>query len=96
MGHEPTRVTPQQEDHNGTYSPPRSASGGGARAGGPSGAGGAPAPPQPSGSRYSLASSMRGGGLTTQQRTALENATVAFFLQCISCHPNNQRLMAQV
>uniref|UniRef100_A0A3Q3KMW9 Dual E2 ubiquitin-conjugating enzyme/E3 ubiquitin-protein ligase BIRC6 n=1 Tax=Monopterus albus TaxID=43700 RepID=A0A3Q3KMW9_MONAL len=36
------------------------------------------------------------GGLTTQQRTALENATVAFFLQCISCHPNNQRLMAQV
>ncbi|XP_035256804.1 baculoviral IAP repeat-containing protein 6 [Anguilla anguilla] len=53
-------------------------------------------PPQPSGSRYSLASSARGGGLTTQQRTAIENATVAFFLQCISCHPNNQRLMAQV
>ncbi|KAJ8418302.1 hypothetical protein AAFF_G00140110 [Aldrovandia affinis] len=53
-------------------------------------------PPQPSGSRYSLASSSRGGGLTTQQRTAIENATVAFFLQCISCHPNNQRLMAQV
>ncbi|XP_029926712.1 baculoviral IAP repeat-containing protein 6 isoform X5 [Myripristis murdjan] len=52
--------------------------------------------PQPSGSRYSLASSGRAGGLTTQQRTALENATVAFFLQCISCHPNNQRLMAQV
>uniref|UniRef100_A0A8K9UWY4 Dual E2 ubiquitin-conjugating enzyme/E3 ubiquitin-protein ligase BIRC6 n=1 Tax=Oncorhynchus mykiss TaxID=8022 RepID=A0A8K9UWY4_ONCMY len=41
------------------------------------------------------ASSSRGSGLTTQQRTAIENATVAFFLQCISCHPNNQRLMAQ-
>lgn len=52
--------------------------------------------PQASGSRYSLASSMQAGGLTTQQRTALENTTVAFFLQCISCHPNNQRLMAQV
>lgn len=51
---------------------------------------------QPSGSRFSLASSGQAGGLTTQQRTALENATVAFFLQCISCHPNNQRLMAQV
>uniref|UniRef100_A0A6Q2XZ15 Dual E2 ubiquitin-conjugating enzyme/E3 ubiquitin-protein ligase BIRC6 n=1 Tax=Esox lucius TaxID=8010 RepID=A0A6Q2XZ15_ESOLU len=50
----------------------------------------------PSGSRYSLASSARGSGFTTQQRTAIENATVAFFLQCISCHPNNQRLMAQV
>ncbi|XP_055083393.1 baculoviral IAP repeat-containing protein 6 isoform X2 [Periophthalmus magnuspinnatus] len=48
------------------------------------------------GSRFSLASSAQNGGLTTQQRTALENATVAFFLQCISCHPNNQRLMAQV
>uniref|UniRef100_A0A3Q2XNE1 Baculoviral IAP repeat containing 6 n=1 Tax=Hippocampus comes TaxID=109280 RepID=A0A3Q2XNE1_HIPCM len=48
------------------------------------------------GSRFSLASSGQSGGLTTQQRTALENATVAFFLQCISCHPNNQRLMAQV
>lgn len=56
----------------------------------------APAQPQHSGSRYSLASSSQAGGLTTQQRTALENATVAFFLQCISCHPNNQRLMAQV
>lgn len=57
-----------------------------------------PTPPQPqhSGSRFSLASSVQAGGLTTQQRTALENATVAFFLQCISCHPNNQRLMAQV
>lgn len=53
-------------------------------------------PLQPSGSRFSLASSGQRGGLTTQQRTALENATVAFFLQCISCHPNNQRLMAQV
>nr|XP_033791570.1 baculoviral IAP repeat-containing protein 6 isoform X2 [Geotrypetes seraphini] len=41
-------------------------------------------------------SSAVGMGLTTQQRTAVENATVAFFLQCISCHPNNQRLMAQV
>lgn len=51
---------------------------------------------QPSGSRFSLASTGQEGGLTTQQRTALENATVAFFLQCISCHPNNQRLMAQV
>uniref|UniRef100_A0A3Q4I275 Dual E2 ubiquitin-conjugating enzyme/E3 ubiquitin-protein ligase BIRC6 n=1 Tax=Neolamprologus brichardi TaxID=32507 RepID=A0A3Q4I275_NEOBR len=50
----------------------------------------------PLGSRFSLASSGQTGGLTTQQRTALENATVAFFLQCISCHPNNQRLMAQV
>ncbi|XP_019902909.2 baculoviral IAP repeat-containing protein 6 isoform X17 [Esox lucius] len=55
-----------------------------------------PPPAQPSGSRYSLASSARGSGFTTQQRTAIENATVAFFLQCISCHPNNQRLMAQV
>ncbi|KAM4590981.1 dual E2 ubiquitin-conjugating enzyme/E3 ubiquitin-protein ligase BIRC6 [Odontesthes bonariensis] len=57
-----------------------------------------PPPPQPhhSGSRFSLVSSELAGGLTTQQRTALENATVAFFLQCISCHPNNQRLMAQV
>lgn len=52
--------------------------------------------PHPLGSRFSLASSGQTGGLTTQQRTALENATVAFFLQCISCHPNNQRLMAQV
>ncbi|KAM6916345.1 dual E2 ubiquitin-conjugating enzyme/E3 ubiquitin-protein ligase BIRC6 isoform 2-T2 [Xenentodon cancila] len=56
----------------------------------------APPPTQHSGSRFSLASSVQAGGLTTQQRTALENATVAFFLQCISCHPNNQRLMAQV
>ncbi|MFT7805918.1 baculoviral IAP repeat-containing protein 6 isoform X6 [Arapaima gigas] len=54
-------------------------------------------PPQPPlSSRYTLSSSGKGGGLTTQQRTAIENATVAFFLQCISCHPNNQRLMAQV
>lgn len=52
--------------------------------------------PQSLGSRFSLASSGQTGGLTTQQRTAMENATVAFFLQCISCHPNNQRLMAQV
>lgn len=61
-----------------------------------SSAGPPPAPLQPSESRFSLASSGQTGGLTTQQRTALENATVAFFLQCISCHPNNQRLMAQV
>ncbi|NXL92489.1 BIRC6 protein, partial [Alectura lathami] len=46
--------------------------------------------------RSSLLSSTVTAGLTTQQRTAIENATVAFFLQCISCHPNNQRLMAQV
>ncbi|XP_066552631.1 baculoviral IAP repeat-containing protein 6 isoform X3 [Amia ocellicauda] len=59
-------------------------------------AGGHQANAHPSGSRYSLASSTGGNGLTTQQRTAIENATVAFFLQCISCHPNNQRLMAQV
>ncbi len=55
-----------------------------------------PSQSQPPGSRFSLASSGQTGGLSTQQRTALENATVAFFLQCISCHPNNQRLMAQV
>uniref|UniRef100_H3CIY3 Baculoviral IAP repeat containing 6 n=1 Tax=Tetraodon nigroviridis TaxID=99883 RepID=H3CIY3_TETNG len=41
-------------------------------------------------------SASAGRRLTTQQRTALENTAVAFFLQCISCHPNNQRLMAQV
>ncbi|XP_076848185.1 LOW QUALITY PROTEIN: dual E2 ubiquitin-conjugating enzyme/E3 ubiquitin-protein ligase BIRC6 [Brachyhypopomus gauderio] len=52
--------------------------------------------PQTAGTRFSLASTGRSNGLTTQQRTAIENATVAFFLQCISCHPNNQRLMAQV
>ncbi|XP_030643061.1 baculoviral IAP repeat-containing protein 6 [Chanos chanos] len=59
----------------------------------------ATAAPQASGSRFSLSTSSlpgRCGGLSTQQRTAIENATVAFFLQCISCHPNNQRLMAQV
>ncbi|KAL6101444.1 birc6 [Pungitius sinensis] len=63
-----------------------------------SGSAGRPPPSQPqaSGSRFSLSYSGQAGGLTTQQRTALENATVAFFLQCISCHPNNQRLMAQV
>ncbi|XP_041107829.1 baculoviral IAP repeat-containing protein 6-like isoform X5 [Polyodon spathula] len=58
--------------------------------------GGHQASAQPSGSRYSLTSLTSGNGLTTQQRTATENATVAFFLQCISCHPCNQRLMAQV
>ncbi|XP_054605954.2 dual E2 ubiquitin-conjugating enzyme/E3 ubiquitin-protein ligase BIRC6 isoform X4 [Nothobranchius furzeri] len=72
----------------------------GSNAGQPPGAGSAAGPPppqsQPSGSRFSLLSSGDTGGLTTQQRTALENTTVAFFLQCISCHPNNQRLMAQV
>ncbi|KFQ24273.1 Baculoviral IAP repeat-containing protein 6, partial [Merops nubicus] len=51
---------------------------------------------QQTGARSSLLSSTVTSGLTTQQRTAIENATVAFFLQCISCHPNNQRLMAQV
>ncbi|XP_028323473.1 baculoviral IAP repeat-containing protein 6 isoform X3 [Gouania willdenowi] len=59
-------------------------------------AGSAAAPPQSLGSHCSLASVEQTGSLSTQQRTALENATVAFFLQCISCHPNNQRLMAQV
>ena len=53
-------------------------------------------PVQTPGLRYSLGPVRRTGGLTTQQRTSIENATVAFFLQCISCHPNNQRLMAQV
>lgn len=49
------------------------------------------------GSRYlPPSSSTIGIGLTTQQRTAIENSTVAFFLQCISCHPYNQKLMAQV
>ncbi|XP_040523612.1 baculoviral IAP repeat-containing protein 6 isoform X10 [Gallus gallus] len=51
---------------------------------------------QQAGARSSLLSSTVTAGLTTQQRTAIENATIAFFLQCISCHPNNQRLMAQV
>ncbi|XP_053159744.1 baculoviral IAP repeat-containing protein 6 isoform X5 [Hemicordylus capensis] len=51
---------------------------------------------QQTSARPTLLSSASGTGLTTQQRTAIENATVAFFLQCISCHPNNQKLMAQV
>ncbi|XP_038601850.1 LOW QUALITY PROTEIN: baculoviral IAP repeat-containing protein 6 [Tachyglossus aculeatus] len=51
---------------------------------------------QQASARSALLSPAAGSGLTTQQRTAVENATVAFFLQCISCHPNNQRLMAQV
>lgn len=51
---------------------------------------------QQTNARCTLLTSTAGNGLTTQQRTAVENATVAFFLQCISCHPNNQRLMAQV
>ncbi|XP_071285994.1 dual E2 ubiquitin-conjugating enzyme/E3 ubiquitin-protein ligase BIRC6 isoform X5 [Agelaius tricolor] len=51
---------------------------------------------QQTSARSSSLSSTVTTGLTTQQRTAIENATVAFFLQCISCHPNNQRLMAQV
>ncbi|XP_063246756.1 baculoviral IAP repeat-containing protein 6 isoform X2 [Prinia subflava] len=51
---------------------------------------------QQTSARSGLLSSTVTTGLTTQQRTAIENATVAFFLQCISCHPNNQRLMAQV
>ncbi|XP_069464004.1 baculoviral IAP repeat-containing protein 6 isoform X2 [Ambystoma mexicanum] len=46
--------------------------------------------------KTSLLSASLGTGFTTQQRTAVENATVAFFLQCISCHPSNQILMAQV
>lgn len=77
-----------------------SASTGSGNSGQPQSAGAAAGPPPThphlSGSRFLLASSGQTGGLTTQQRTALENATVAFFLQCISCHPNNQRLMAQV
>ncbi|XP_054979503.1 baculoviral IAP repeat-containing protein 6 isoform X8 [Sorex araneus] len=52
-------------------------------------------PPQASARPASLPASAA-TGLTTQQRTAIENAAVAFFLQCISCHPNNQKLMAQV
>ncbi|XP_055983998.1 baculoviral IAP repeat-containing protein 6 isoform X2 [Sorex fumeus] len=52
-------------------------------------------PPQASARPASLPTSAP-PGLTTQQRTAIENAAVAFFLQCISCHPNNQKLMAQV
>lgn len=48
------------------------------------------------GSCFSSAAPAPSERLTTQQRTALENTAVAFFLQCISCHPNNQRLMAQV
>uniref|UniRef100_A0A7M4F7Q2 Dual E2 ubiquitin-conjugating enzyme/E3 ubiquitin-protein ligase BIRC6 n=1 Tax=Crocodylus porosus TaxID=8502 RepID=A0A7M4F7Q2_CROPO len=51
---------------------------------------------QQASARSTLLSSAAATRLTTQQRTAIENATVAFFLQCISCHPNNQRLMAQV
>ncbi|KAE8601567.1 hypothetical protein XENTR_v10013719 [Xenopus tropicalis] len=62
---------------------------------GASTAGHVTAPPHAS-SRCTLLNSNAGNGLTTQQRTAVENASVAFFLQCISCHPNNQRLMAQV
>uniref|UniRef100_A0A670XUJ7 Dual E2 ubiquitin-conjugating enzyme/E3 ubiquitin-protein ligase BIRC6 n=1 Tax=Pseudonaja textilis TaxID=8673 RepID=A0A670XUJ7_PSETE len=58
--------------------------------------GGHAAVPQQNSARPTLLTSASGTGLTTQQRTAIENATVAFFLQCISCHPNNQRLMAQV
>uniref|UniRef100_A0A8D0MRX5 Dual E2 ubiquitin-conjugating enzyme/E3 ubiquitin-protein ligase BIRC6 n=1 Tax=Sus scrofa TaxID=9823 RepID=A0A8D0MRX5_PIG len=51
---------------------------------------------QQTSARSASLSSAATSGLTTQQRTAIENATVAFFLQCISCHPNNQKLMAQV
>ncbi|XP_012868979.1 PREDICTED: baculoviral IAP repeat-containing protein 6, partial [Dipodomys ordii] len=50
---------------------------------------------QTTSARSASLSSATATGLTTQQRTAIENATVAFFLQCISCHPNNQKLMAQ-
>lgn len=52
--------------------------------------------PPPLGSCFSSAPAAQSERLTTQQRTALENTAVAFFLQCISCHPSNQRLMAQV
>ncbi|XP_033629629.1 baculoviral IAP repeat-containing protein 6-like isoform X3 [Asterias rubens] len=34
--------------------------------------------------------------MTSQQRAAIESSTIAFFTQVISCHPNNQRLLAQV
>lgn len=54
------------------------------------------AQPPPAGSCSSSAPPAQAERLSTQQRTALENTAVAFFLQCISCHPNNQRLMAQV
>uniref|UniRef100_UPI00358FA005 baculoviral IAP repeat-containing protein 6 n=1 Tax=Myxine glutinosa TaxID=7769 RepID=UPI00358FA005 len=36
------------------------------------------------------------GVLSTQGRSSIENAAVAFFAQCICCHPANQKLMAQV
>uniref|UniRef100_A0A8C4Q1J4 Dual E2 ubiquitin-conjugating enzyme/E3 ubiquitin-protein ligase BIRC6 n=1 Tax=Eptatretus burgeri TaxID=7764 RepID=A0A8C4Q1J4_EPTBU len=36
------------------------------------------------------------GVLSTQGRSSVENAAVAFFAQCICCHPANQKLMAQV
>ncbi|XP_078714316.1 dual E2 ubiquitin-conjugating enzyme/E3 ubiquitin-protein ligase BIRC6 isoform X2 [Lampetra fluviatilis] len=36
------------------------------------------------------------GVLTTQQKSSIENAAVAFFTQCICGHPSNQKLMAQV
>ncbi|ELK27335.1 Baculoviral IAP repeat-containing protein 6 [Myotis davidii] len=51
---------------------------------------------QQTSARSASLSSATTAGLTAQQRTAIENATVAFFLQCISCHPNNQKLMAQL
>uniref|UniRef100_H3CIY4 Dual E2 ubiquitin-conjugating enzyme/E3 ubiquitin-protein ligase BIRC6 n=1 Tax=Tetraodon nigroviridis TaxID=99883 RepID=H3CIY4_TETNG len=59
-------------------------------------AGSQPLGPAPPADLPPPASPAQAGRLTTQQRTALENTAVAFFLQCISCHPNNQRLMAQV
>ncbi|XP_064411867.1 baculoviral IAP repeat-containing protein 6 isoform X3 [Latimeria chalumnae] len=77
-----------------------STGGGGGGGGGCSGSNGGGGGGQPAGAQQASArsfpSSATGTGLNTQQRTAVENAAVAFFLQCISCHPNNQRLMAQV
>ncbi|XP_072169396.1 dual E2 ubiquitin-conjugating enzyme/E3 ubiquitin-protein ligase BIRC6-like [Diadema setosum] len=34
--------------------------------------------------------------LSAAQRTALEDASIAFFSSCTSCHPSNQKLLAQV
>ncbi|XP_038074812.1 baculoviral IAP repeat-containing protein 6-like [Patiria miniata] len=34
--------------------------------------------------------------MTSQQRAAIESSTITFFTRVISCHPANQRLLAQV
>ena len=34
--------------------------------------------------------------MTSVQRAAIESSTIAFFMRVISCHPANQRLLAQV